>query len=295
MARTIFQVDSFTDRLFGGNPAGVVPDARGLDDRAMQTIAREMNCSETAFVFPPTRADCTHRVRFFTPGEEVAMCGHATIATFLVLAGEATGSAGLAAGRAVMECGAGALPISVEGTGAATTVTMTQNAGTFLEVPSRGMIAQAIGLPPDVLAPRPPPEVSSTGLPAAIVPLQSVEVLARCRPDAAKIRALADGTTAGVYAVVLEPSEAAAVRRAHARFFCAEGLGIGEDPVTGSAAGALAAWLHRHGRLPVGEILTVEQGAYCGRPGTVRARVGEDLRVSISGTGVIAFRTSLNV
>jgi PhzF family phenazine biosynthesis protein len=224
------------------------------------------------------------------------MCGHATIATFLVLAGEASeaGGGGLAAGRAVMECGAGALPIAVAGAGAATTVTMTQNAGTFREVPSRGMIAQAIGLPPDVLVPRPPPEVSSTGLPAAIAPLQSLEILARCRPDAAKIRALPDGTTAGVYAVVLEPDEGV-VRRAHARFFCAEGLGIGEDPVTGSAAGALAAWLHRHGRLPVGEVLTVEQGAYCGRPGTVRARVGDDLRVSISGTGVVAFRATLNV
>ena len=294
MARTLFQVDSFTDRLFGGNPAGVVPDARGLDDRAMQAIAREMNCSETAFVFPPTRADCTHRVRFFTPGEEVAMCGHATIATFLVLAGDAAGGAGLAAGRAVMECGAGALPIAVEGTGAATTVTMTQNAGTFGEVPSRGLIAQAIGLPPDVLATRPAPQVSSTGLPAAIVPLQSLDVLARCRADAAKIRDLPDCTIDGIYAVVLEPEDGV-VRRAHARFFCAEGLGIGEDPVTGSAAGALAAWLHRHGRLPVGEVLTVEQGGYCGRPGTVRARVGEDLRASISGTGVIVFRTTLNV
>ncbi len=288
MARKILQVDSFTDRLFGGNPAGVVPDAQGLDDRAMQAIAREMNCSETAFVLPATRADCTHRVRFFTPGEEVPMCGHATIATFLVLA-----ATGAVRGQAMMECGAGALPIAIGGEGAAATVTMTQNAGVFGEVPSRGLVAQALGLPPDAVAARPPPEMASTGLWAAILPLQSLEVLARCQPDAARIRALSSDAVAGVYAVVLEPADGI-VTRAQARFFCAEGLGIGEDPVTGSAAGALAAWLHRHDRLPVGQTLTVEQGAQCGRPGTVRARVGEDRRVSISGTGVIVFEATIN-
>src|SRR5512143_1658976 len=99
MARPILQVDAFTDRLFGGNPAGVVPDARGLDDRAMQAIAREMGCAETAFVLPATRADCTERVRFFTPGEEVPMCGHATIATYVVLARGAVGGEGATATR----------------------------------------------------------------------------------------------------------------------------------------------------------------------------------------------------
>src|SRR5438105_2977729 len=125
MARTIVQIDAFTDRLFGGNPAAVVPDAEGLDARAMQTIAREMACSETAFVFPATRADCTERVRFFTPTEEVPMCGHATVATYLVLA-ERIGEGGR-----TMECGAGALPIEVAREGGALHVTMTQNAGAF--------------------------------------------------------------------------------------------------------------------------------------------------------------------
>jgi PhzF family phenazine biosynthesis protein len=287
MARALFQVDSFTDRLFGGNPAGVVPDARGLDERTMQALAREMNCSETAFVFPPTRADCTQRVRFFTPGEEVPMCGHATIAAYLVLS--ARGDVGE---RAVMECGAGALPIAIAKDGGAIRVTMTQNEGSFADVPSRGMVAQCVGLPPDAVATRPPPELSSTGLCAAILPLQSLEVLARCRPDAAKIREL--GAPVGVYAVVLEPDDGE-VTRAHARFFGAEGIGIVEDPVTGSAAGALAAWLHRHGRLAIGRPLVVEQGGHCGRPGTVIAEVGADRRVSITGTGVVAFESKINV
>src|SRR4051794_1738523 len=110
MARAIVQVDAFTDRALSGNPACVLPDADGLDERTMQAIAREMGCSETAFVMRATRADCTERVRFYTPSEEVPMCGHATIAAYTVLAA-AFGEAPVV--RRVMECGAGALPIAI--------------------------------------------------------------------------------------------------------------------------------------------------------------------------------------
>jgi len=80
----IYQVDAFTDKPFGGNPAGVVTDARSLTDENMQKIAMEMNLSETAFVI--SKGDNNYQVRFFTPKCEVDLCGHATIATFYTLA-----------------------------------------------------------------------------------------------------------------------------------------------------------------------------------------------------------------
>ncbi|HYB69469.1 MAG TPA: PhzF family phenazine biosynthesis protein, partial [Candidatus Bathyarchaeia archaeon] len=82
------QVDVFTDRVFGGNPLAVVFDAKGLGDGEMQAIAREMNCSETTFLLPPTRPDCAARVRIFTPARELPFAGHPTIGTAWVLATE---------------------------------------------------------------------------------------------------------------------------------------------------------------------------------------------------------------
>src|SRR5919108_6229364 len=80
------QVDVFTDRVLAGNALAVFPDGRGLDDREMQAIAREMNLAETTFVLPVTRADCAARVRIFTPGREVPFAGHPTVGTAWVLA-----------------------------------------------------------------------------------------------------------------------------------------------------------------------------------------------------------------
>ena len=91
------QVDVFTDRMFGGNPLAVFLDGRGLADGEMQSIAREMNLSETTFVLPATRPECAARVRIFTPAREVPFAGHPTIGTAWVLATEGRlGGAGAA-------------------------------------------------------------------------------------------------------------------------------------------------------------------------------------------------------
>ena len=82
----IKQIDAFTDRAFGGNPAGVVTSAEGLTDKEMQNIAKEMNLSETAFILKSNKAD--FRIRWFTPKKEVLFCGHATVASLYALAEE---------------------------------------------------------------------------------------------------------------------------------------------------------------------------------------------------------------
>ena len=109
----IYQVDSFTTHLFGGNPAGVVTEATGLTPFEMQKIAREMNCSETAFVTSSQSCEADFNVRFFTPTEEVNLCGHATIATFFVLATE--GKIKLSTPEVILyqETKAGILPVSI--------------------------------------------------------------------------------------------------------------------------------------------------------------------------------------
>ena len=86
MKKVIYQVDAFSDVPFGGNPAGVVPSAEGLNDTQMLSIAKEMNLSETAFIFPLKNNEANYEVRFFTPTQEVDLCGHATIASFFTLA-----------------------------------------------------------------------------------------------------------------------------------------------------------------------------------------------------------------
>ena len=86
MKKVIYQVDAFSDVPFGGNPAGVVPNAIGLNHIQMLKIAREMNLSETAFIFPLKDDVADYEVRFFTPTQEVDLCGHATIASFFALA-----------------------------------------------------------------------------------------------------------------------------------------------------------------------------------------------------------------
>src|ERR1051325_3614716 len=106
------QVDVFTDRVFGGNPLAVVLDGRGLTDTEMQSVAREMNLSETTFLFPPTRPDCAARVRIFTPGREGPFAGHPTLGTGWVLA-----SRGLLPGgapRCNLEEGIGPVPVEIE-------------------------------------------------------------------------------------------------------------------------------------------------------------------------------------
>jgi PhzF family phenazine biosynthesis protein len=258
----------------------------------MQAIAGELACSETAFVCAATRPGATHRVRFFTPAREVAVCGHATVATFFTLA-----SRGLVVSEAVMECKAGDLPILVERDrdGKATRVTMTQTKASFADAPFRGVVSQSVNLPPDAIAPKPPPGLVHVGEWIAILPVTGVDVLAHCAPQPQRIGALGGSRAVdGIYVVALD-AEVGPVARARARFFGAGGLGIVEDPATGIAAGSLAAWLSRHGRLAVGDDLVIEQGVECRRPSTIVARLAADGRPQVSGSAVIAFETTLDV
>ena len=286
--RRTLLVDAFTDEPLAGNAAGVVPDAAGLDADQMQAVARELSVSETAFLLPAESAD--RRVRYFTPTQEVDLCGHATVAAHAALAADGV----LDAGTHTLETAVGVLDVEVTESGR---VWMTQDDPTVRTVDlDYGRVGEALGVDPaaleDVGADL-PPAYASTGLPFLVVPVNFLERLGDADPDADAVAALAaDHDAVGVYAFTFDALAEASTL--HARTF-APGAGVPEDPVTGTASGACGAYL-RHvgafdGELP--EEMRFEQGHFVDRPGHVHVRVGEAVRVG--GDAVVALEGELTV
>ncbi len=278
-------VDAFTDDPLTGNAAGVVPDAGGLSAATMQAIARELSVSETAFLSASTEAD--RRVRYFTPTQEVDLCGHATIASFSYLYERGD----LETGTTTLETNVGVIEIEVEDDG---TVWMSQDDPEIREADiGYGEVADALGVERAALEGARedlPLSVASTGLPFLMVPITYLSDLGDAKPDMAAVEALADSVGAtGIYAFTfdtLEPDSAL-----HGRMF-APGAGVPEDPVTGTASCAVGAYLEAHDAFdPFPEELRLEQGHYVSRPGTVRVRIDDEVR--IGGRAVTALEGTI--
>ncbi|MGE5597308.1 MAG: PhzF family phenazine biosynthesis protein [Hyphomicrobiales bacterium] len=288
-------IDSFTTQRFAGNPCGVVTRAEGLTGEQMQRIARELNLSETAFVFPSEQAD--FRVRFFTPRTEIPLAGHPTIATMFVLAEEGRVDLSGGAKRVTQELNAGVLPVDI-GLDAQGNirVVMTQARPEFGPVLDRGAFAAALGIRPDDLLQDVPVQVVSTGTPQAMAPVRSLDVLRSLRPEAGRLAGLEQaGVFFSTHVFTLEAFEPG--HRAHSRHF-APSAGIPEDPVTGSASGGMAAYLWKHGLVREARY-RVEQGHIMGRPGLVEVEVeaagAEPETVRIAGTAVTVLRGTITV
>lgn len=288
-------VDAFTTRRYAGNSCGVVTQAEGLTDAQMQAIARELNASETAFVFPSNVAD--FRVRFFTPMKPIPLAGHPTIATMYTLADESRIDLSKGPTRVTQELTIGTLPVDLGRDAAGNIrVVMTQAKPEFLRVLDRGAIALALGIEASDLLEDVPVQVVSTGTPQAMVPVRSLAVLKSLRPDVRRLGDLEQsGEFFGAHIFALEAFDAG--NRTHARHFAAN-AGIPEDPVTGSATGGMAAYLWKYGlvRQPT---YTVEQGHIMGRPGHVEVEVDGDgdepLEVRIAGTAVTVLSGTITV
>ena len=283
----IVQVDAFTDEPLAGNPAGVVPEADGLSDDQMQQIAAEMAVSETAFLRSSATAD--YRIRYFTPTQEVDLCGHATIGSFAHLRDE-----GLEAGTYTLETNVGELEIELESDG---TVWMTQDTPQIREVDvGYDRVADALGVGQAALEGASddiPLAVSSTGLPFLIVPITYLSDLGSADPDMHAIEELTEEVDAtGVYLFTFDALDRESTL--HGRMF-APGAGVPEDPVTGTASGSVSAYLDRFGAFDddFPDELRLEQGHYVDRPGLVRTRVGS--AVEVGGRGVTVLDGSLVV
>lgn len=289
-------VDAFTDVAYAGNPAGVVPDADGLDPGQMQTIAGELGASETAFVTASTAAD--RRIRYFTPSTEVDLCGHATIASLVHLANEGD----VPPGTASIETNEGVLDVAIEDDG---TAWMTMSPPTVQTVDlETERVASALGVPTDAIEEvraELPLAVADTGLPFLVVPIGFLSELGAASPDDESIDDLATSVDAvGVFAFTFDTLEADST--VHGRAFV-PGAGVPEDPVTGTASGATAAYLRNVGAFDGGgsapgtsdvsvpdavpDELRFEQGDFVDRPGRVRVRLGETVRVGGTATTVL--------
>jgi trans-2,3-dihydro-3-hydroxyanthranilate isomerase len=286
-------LDVFTDRRFGGNPLAVVLDARGIDDATMQSIAREFNYSETTFVLPPSDPAHAAHVRIYTPGGELPFAGHPTVGTAFALA--SLGRIAADVRDIVFEEGIGPVPVSIErdadGSVGRCTLTTAQPPA-FVEAIDGPEAAAMLGLTHDAV--RSSPEVWSCGVPFLVVPLASIDHLSAARLDLPRWRELLDRrSTQKVY-----PIAPAGTNSLRVRMF-APGLGVAEDPATGSAAAALAGWLARNFGDDGPQHWQILQGGEIGRPSTIALDYdqagGSATRVRVGGRAVMLARGTLTV
>lgn len=295
---TFIQVDVFTDRPFGGNPLAVFPDAEGLTGEEMQSLAREMNLSETTFVLPPATVGADFKVRIFTPAAELPFAGHPVVGTHWALAhlGRVPLSEPITQVR--FELGVGVLPADLHVVGGRVEkVVMTQDRPTFhaiLEEVSE--LAEGLGLDAKAITETGlPVQIVSTGVPQMMVPLRSlaeVQALGAGKLNTAVLNRVCEAVgTKCVMVFSLETERAEST--VHCRMF-APLLGVPEDPATGSANGALGAHLVHHHAIPLTDPTThivSEQGAEIGRPSTLFVEVdregGEATAVRVGGQVVL--------
>lgn len=266
MRRRFVTLDVFTGRRFAGNPLAVVLDPEGLDDPALQAIAREFNLSETVFVFPPRMPGHRARLRIFTPFTELPFAGHPTVGSAALLARLDPGAG---ARDFVVEEGIGPVRCTVEPVNE-------ELAWARFEVPqppaelgpaaAPERLAQALGLSPldmgceGFVAAR-----WSAGVPITFVPVRGLAAIRNCRVDAAHWDAIDPPGAAFVFCRETVDKDHAF----HARMF-APPMGVPEDPATGSAAAAFAGVLARSLRPADGDYMyVIEQGYEMGRPSLI--------------------------
>jgi trans-2,3-dihydro-3-hydroxyanthranilate isomerase len=277
-----YVVDVFTNEAFKGNPLAVVLGAERLSADRMQAIAREFNLSETAFVLSPSSPLAQRRIRIFTPGQELPLAGHPVVGTWHLLASEGIVQAQEGWNVFQQEVLAGILPVEVcvEG-GRVVQVRMTQATPEYFEVVSDNRLLYALGLTFDDVSNTLPAQFVSTGMKQLMLPLRSRESLGRIRPLAADLgRLLADRDSQLVYSFAEEAGNL------HARAFYCSGAATFEDAATGSAAGALGAylWKHRGTASP----FKIQQGVEMGRDSEINVEVSRDGQtVKVGGSAVI--------
>jgi trans-2,3-dihydro-3-hydroxyanthranilate isomerase len=297
------QLDVFTTEPFAGNALAVLPEAVGLTDEEMMKIAREMNLSETVFVLPARDEKTLRRLRIFTPAREIPFAGHPIVGTWNALAREGVvpipvGGDGWT--RIHHEIGIGVLPVDIEfKDGAPVQVVMTQGKfeikGELDDASDQAELARALGLRIEDLDETLPIQIISTGMSFLAVPIRSLADLGRCKVNAALLAEIYQryGAT-GCEAFTRETIEIGKAR-AHARMF-APGDNIAEDPATGSAAGALGAYLVHHGASGIESVdgrarFVIEQGDFMHRPSRINIEIagkaGSIEEVRVGGPSIV--------
>ncbi len=276
---TVYHYDAFTTEPDKGNPAGVVLDADGLTDEEMQNIAYQMGFNETTFVWSSDEADLA--LRFFTPGQEMALCGHGMLATLFALK-----TKGLLPNKKefVMATNSGFLPISFVEKDEPLNVRMTQAYPEFKAFEgSLQDVASALGIEVTEIDSSLPTVYGSTGNWTLIVPVKQLKTFEKMQPKNAKFpHFLTAIPKASLHPICLETYHEAATL--HGRHFSSPFSGTVEDPVTGTASGVMGAYYTKF--IQSTRELIVEQGQEIGKDGLVTVYIGKTGDISISGTAV---------
>ena len=267
--------DVFTDTALQGNQVAVFTDAQAIPEATLQPLAREINFSETVYVYPAEQGGHA-RIRIYTPSVEVPFAGHPTLGTAFILA------APLQLGEINLETGRGIIPVQLERQGPRITFGwMSQPIPTVQPYERIDDLLAALGLTESVL----PVEVYDNGLQHVYVALETEDEVAQLDPNLQALGHLPD--VLGINCFAGEGT------RWKTRMFAPAG-GVPEDPATGSAAGPLACHLARHGRIAFGDQIEISQGAEIKRPSRLYARVAgspEKIeKVEVGGSAVIVAR-----
>ncbi|MYW10149.1 PhzF family phenazine biosynthesis isomerase [Streptomyces sp. SID2563] len=277
----ILRYTAFSADPEGGNPAGVVLDASGLDEAAMLAVAADLGYSETAFLTGRTEAAEPgargYAVRYFSPKAEVPFCGHATVAAALALA-ERDGP-----GEVEFATAAGTVPVTVVREGDELRATLTSVEPRVEDVAAADLAEAlaALDWPAADLDPALPPRIAYAGARHLVLAAGTRERLAALDYDFARLEALMHRLDLTTVQLVWRASDAVF----HVRDPFPVG-GVVEDPATGAAAAAFGAYLRELALVPEAAVLTLHQGEDMGRPGTLTVTLGAgDARVRVSGTG----------
>lgn len=282
-------VDVFTEERFGGNQLAVFTDARGLSDAEMQSLAAEMNYSETTFVLPPDDSANTARVRIFTRTHEMPFAGHPNVGTAFVLARHGRASNGVLRFEEI----AGLVEVKVASDAAGdvtgATIAAPQALSTGVELPAEAIAACAGLAPSDIVVANHRPVRASVGVHFVLAEV-TAEALSRATPDLTQFRAVRDANPGldGRFSLFLYARDGARIR---ARMF-APISNTWEDPATGSASATVAALLLS---LDGGDSasFTLTQGVEMGRPSLLQLtarRGGDGIRATVGGSCVPVFR-----
>ena len=292
-----YQIDSFTKEKFKGNPAGVVVNADGLSDEQMQLIARELNNSETAFLFSPDAGDCDGVIRYFTPKTEVPTCGHATIAAMYAKALEDN----LDSYVLKIKTRIGVLPFEIIKKNEDYQVIMTQ--GQFEHSPAFGdninlRLIKALGLDKSDLDVKCPIQIVSTGHSKVMIGINSRKKLNNLIPNFYELTELSRQIKCNGYFVFTFDSSDTNILT-YGRMF-APAIGINEDPVTGNAHGSLGGYLIQNKIIETQDDyfeFNGKQGETINRPGIVNVRVkienNKPKVIQIKGDATVIFRTEI--
>ena len=284
------QLDVFTLRALEGNPLAVFPDGRGLSDGEMQSIAKEMNLSETTFILPRGPAADKQggtRVRIFTVQEELPFAGHPTLGTAFALRGNS------GAGEIKLELNVGTIPVRFEDTpGQPSFGEMTQVDPAFGQTHDLKKVAEATGIPSNDIDPHFPIQTVSTGVPFTILPLRGLEQIRRLQINHAQATEYLSASGGNSFFCVTRQTVDPEARL-HARMLFYNG----EDPATGSASGCAAAWMVQHGIAQPEEQVLIEQGVEMKRPSRIFVRAsrgnGRVVNVRVGGNVVEVLRGEL--